>query len=54
MTLETFNKPYEFAQKSKIEHIAEGSPVRLTHGHFIEIKNKMNELEVWLYFYFTI
>ncbi|CAD8046644.1 unnamed protein product [Paramecium primaurelia] len=46
LTLETFNKPYEFAQKSKIEHIAEGSPVRLTYGHFIEIKNKMSDLEV--------
>ncbi|CAD8046461.1 unnamed protein product [Paramecium sonneborni] len=46
LILDTFNKPTEFAQKSKIEHIAEGSPVRLTFGHFLEIKNKINDLEI--------
>jgi hypothetical protein len=46
LILDQFNELEIFAEQSKIEQIAEGKPVRLTNGHFIEIKNKIFQLEI--------
>ncbi|CAD8204719.1 unnamed protein product [Paramecium octaurelia] len=43
---ECFEDPYEFAVDSKIEQIADGKPVRLTYGHYIEIRNKIKQLDI--------
>ncbi|CAD8093789.1 unnamed protein product [Paramecium primaurelia] len=43
---ECFENPYEFAVDSKIEQIADGKPVRLTYGHYIEIRNKIKQLDI--------
>ncbi|CAD8070866.1 unnamed protein product [Paramecium sonneborni] len=43
---ECFENPYEFAIDSKIEQIADGKPVRLTYGHYIEIRNKIKQLDI--------
>lgn len=41
LILDQFNDYEVFATQSKIEQIAEGKPVRLTYGHFLEIRNKI-------------
>jgi hypothetical protein len=37
LMLDEFNHHEKFAEKSKIEEIAEGKPVRLGLGHYFEI-----------------
>ena len=46
LILDEFNQPEQFAEKSKIEQIADGMPVRLSFGHYLEIKNKIHLLEI--------
>ncbi|CAD8109433.1 unnamed protein product [Paramecium sonneborni] len=43
---ECFEDPYGFAVDSKIEQIADGKPVRLTFGHYLEIRNKIKQLDI--------
>ncbi|CAD8085766.1 unnamed protein product [Paramecium primaurelia] len=43
---ECFEDHYGFAVDSKIEQIADGKPVRLTYGHYIEIRNKIKQLDI--------
>ncbi|CAD8116494.1 unnamed protein product [Paramecium sonneborni] len=43
---ECFEDHYGFAVDSKIEQIADGKPVRLTFGHYIEIRNKIKQLDI--------
>ncbi|CAK61411.1 unnamed protein product (macronuclear) [Paramecium tetraurelia] len=43
---ECFEDHYGFAVDSKIEQIADGKPVRLTFGHYIEIRSKIKQLDI--------
>ncbi|KAM3130541.1 hypothetical protein pb186bvf_017350 [Paramecium bursaria] len=43
---DSFDDYYSFAVDSKIEQIADGKPVRLTYGHYNEIRNKIKQLDI--------